>query len=44
MPVTIVSTRAGVWLVRRVGVRKFYLIIYIVMIGVGGQLPWKVFT
>jgi uncharacterized protein len=44
MPVAIASTLAGVWLVRRVQPEKFYLIIYVLMIGVGGQLLWKAFA
>jgi uncharacterized membrane protein YfcA len=41
MPVAIVSTFAGVWLVRRVSPEKFYVIIYVLMIGVGAELLWK---
>lgn len=41
MPVAIVSTVAGVWLVRRVQPERFYTIIYLLMIVVGGQLLWE---
>jgi uncharacterized membrane protein YfcA len=40
MPVAIVSTVAGVWLVRRVSGEQFYTIIYVLMIGVGAKLLW----
>ena len=38
LPVAIASTIAGVWLVRRVSARRFYTIIYWLMIGVGAKL------
>ncbi|MGH8185768.1 MAG: TSUP family transporter, partial [Steroidobacteraceae bacterium] len=41
MPVAIASTVAGVWLVRRVQPERFYTIIYLLMIVVGGQLLWE---
>ena len=41
MPVAIVTTFAGVWLVRRVKAERFYMIIYLLMIAVGAQLIWK---
>jgi uncharacterized membrane protein YfcA len=40
-PLAIVSTLAGVWLVRRVNAERFYTIIYVLMIFVGAQLLWK---
>ncbi|HEY8573072.1 sulfite exporter TauE/SafE family protein [Phenylobacterium sp.] len=40
-PVAIASTIAGVWLVRRVDAQRFYTIIYVLMILVGGQLIWQ---
>lgn len=43
-PVAIVSTLAGVWLVRRIRPDRFYLAIYILMILVGGQLLWEAFN
>ncbi len=41
MPVAILSTFVGVWLVRRVSPERFYSAIYWLMIGVGGVLLWK---
>ncbi|MFZ5748570.1 MAG: sulfite exporter TauE/SafE family protein [Pseudomonadota bacterium] len=40
MPVAIVSTVAGVWLVRRVSPERFYTAIYILMVVVGVKLMW----
>jgi len=40
LPVAIVSTFAGVWLVRRVSVSRFYTLIYLLMIAVGVKLVW----
>ena len=40
-PLAVVSTLAGVWLVRRVNAERFYTIIYVLMIVVGAQLLWK---
>lgn len=44
MPLAIVSTLAGVWLIRRVHAEKFYTLIYALMILVGMQLLWKAFS
>ncbi len=44
MPVAIVSTFAGVWLVKRVSAEGFYTAIYLFMVAVGGQLLWEAFT
>lgn len=41
MPVAILSTMAGVWLVRRVSPARFYTAIYWLMIAVGLVLVWK---
>lgn len=41
MPVAILSTIAGVWLVRRVAPERFYTAIYWLMIVVGAVLIWK---
>lgn len=41
MPVAIVSTLAGVALVKRVSAEGFYTLIYLLMIAVGGHLVWK---
>lgn len=43
LPVALVSTFAGVWLVKRVSAQTFYLAIYALMIGVGGLLIWEAF-
>jgi hypothetical protein len=40
MPVAIASTFAGVWLVRRIDARRFYTIIYLLMIATGAKLMW----
>jgi len=40
-PLAIVSTLAGVWLVRRVNPERFYTLIYILMIAVGIELLLK---
>jgi uncharacterized membrane protein YfcA len=41
MPVAVLSTFAGVWLVRRVAPDRFYTAIYWLMIAVGLVLIWK---
>ncbi|MDP2213429.1 sulfite exporter TauE/SafE family protein [Phenylobacterium sp.] len=40
-PLAVVSTFAGVWLVRRIKAEQFYTAIYVLMILVGAQLLWK---
>jgi uncharacterized membrane protein YfcA len=40
MPVAILSTIAGVWLVRRISAERFYTAIYWLMIVVGVKLVW----
>ncbi|HEX5379188.1 MAG TPA: sulfite exporter TauE/SafE family protein [Phenylobacterium sp.] len=40
LPLAIASTYAGVWLVRRVPAQKFYRVIYLLLIAVGGKLAW----
>lgn len=40
LPLAIASTSAGVWLVRRVPAARFYRIIYVLLIVVGGKLAW----
>lgn len=40
-PLALVSTLAGVWLVRRVSPERFYTAIYVLMIAVGGALVWE---
>ncbi len=44
LPIAIVSTVAGVWLVRRLDPARFYTIINILMIGVGLLLLWESFA
>lgn len=40
LPVAVLSTAAGVWLVRRVPAERFYGVIYWLMIAVGVKLVW----
>ncbi len=40
LPVAILSTFAGVWLVRRVSPERFYVAIYLLMVLVGAKLIW----
>jgi len=40
VPLAIVSTLAGVWLVRRVPAERFYTAIYVLMVLVGAKLVW----
>ena len=40
LPLAIASTWAGVWFVRRVPAERFYQVIYVLLIGVGGKLAW----
>lgn len=40
LPVAVLSTAAGVWLVRRVPAERFYGVIYWLMIAVGLKLMW----
>ncbi|MBW8911907.1 MAG: sulfite exporter TauE/SafE family protein, partial [Sphingomonas sp.] len=44
LPVAIVSTFAGVWLVRRVSAERFYVAIYLLMVLVGAKLLWDAFA
>lgn len=41
LPVAIVSTIAGVWLVRRVPPERFYTAIYVLMVLIGARLVWE---
>ena len=43
MPLAIASTFAGVWVVRRIKGHSFYIIIYLLMILLGGKLLWGAF-
>jgi uncharacterized membrane protein YfcA len=40
LPLAILSSLAGVWLVRRVSGERFYTIVYILMVVTGGKLLW----
>lgn len=40
MPLAIASTFAGVWLVRRIAVDRFYTMIYALLLVVGAKLVW----
>jgi hypothetical protein len=40
LPLALVSTVAGVWLVRRVPAKGFYQVIYVVLAAVGVKLAW----
>jgi uncharacterized membrane protein YfcA len=40
MPLAIASTFAGIWVVRRLDSQRFYTVIYVLMIGLGGKLIW----
>jgi uncharacterized membrane protein YfcA len=44
LPVAVVSTIGGVWLVRRIDAARFYTLIYVLMILVGGQLLWEAWS
>ena len=41
LPLALVSTVAGVWLVRRVPAERFFTAIYVLMIAVGAALLWE---
>lgn len=41
MPLAIVSTFAGVWLVRRLDSARFYTLVYLLMIALGARLVWQ---
>ena len=40
LPLAILSSLAGVWLVRRVSAERFYTIVYVLMVITGGKLLW----
>jgi uncharacterized membrane protein YfcA len=40
MPLAIASTFGGIWVVRRLDSQRFYTVIYLLMIGLGGKLAW----
>jgi len=41
MPLAILSTFAGVWLVRRLDSQRFYTLVYLLMIALGVRLVWQ---
>ncbi|MBN8500679.1 MAG: sulfite exporter TauE/SafE family protein [Sphingomonadales bacterium] len=41
IPLAILSTLAGVWLVRRLDTARFYTVIYLLMVGLGLRLIWQ---
>lgn len=41
MPLAILSTFAGVWLVRRLDSARFYSLVYLLMIALGARLVWQ---
>ena len=43
MPLAIVATLAGVWLIRRLDSARFYTLIYLLMIALGLRLIWQGF-
>jgi len=43
-PLAIVSTLAGVWLIRRIDAERFYTLIYLIMVVLGGKLMWDGIT
>lgn len=43
MPLAILSTFAGVWLIRRIDPARFYTLIYTLMVLLGGKLIWDAF-
>lgn len=40
VPLAVVSTWAGIWLVRRTSTQGFYTMIYVLMIAIGAKLVW----
>jgi uncharacterized membrane protein YfcA len=40
VPVAILSTLAGVWIVRRIEIARFYGLIYLMMVLLGTKLLW----
>lgn len=40
-PLAVLSTFAGVWLIRRVDPTRFYTLIYVLMVLLGGRLIWQ---
>lgn len=44
LPVAVLSTLCGVWLVRRIDAERFYVAIYVLMGVVGARLVWSALT
>lgn len=44
MPLAVLATLAGVWLVRRINSQRFYAVVYLLMIAVGLRLIWQALT
>jgi len=40
LPVAILATLAGVWIIRRMDPRRFYGVIYLLMVALGAKLVW----
>jgi uncharacterized membrane protein YfcA len=43
MPLAILSTYAGVWIIRRINAVRFYTLVYLLMIALGIKLIWTLF-
>jgi uncharacterized protein len=41
MPLAVIATLAGVWLVRRIDGQRFYTLIYLLMVALGLRLVWQ---
>ena len=41
VPLAIISTLLGVWLVKRLNTARFYTLVYVLMIALGGRLIWE---
>jgi uncharacterized membrane protein YfcA len=41
IPLAIAATLAGVWVVRRMDSARFYTLVYLLMIALGGRLAWQ---
>ena len=44
VPLAVVATLAGVWLVRRLDTARFYTLIYLLMVALGLRLVWQGLT
>nr|WP_208404143.1 sulfite exporter TauE/SafE family protein [Sphingomonas insulae] len=41
LPLAIASTLAGVWVIRRMSPQRFYIVVYLLMVLLGGKLVWE---